>query len=110
MEQVMRYRSQIARNYKNSKRMNQQKKSFFYKFDGMVMSLEVSKKNAWHPHINILACTDKEIIIESWKDKYGKNQYTNGQLKIEWKDITNGSFIHHIRKINPTENWALRGF
>ena len=68
------------------------------------MSLEVSKKNAWHPHINILACTEEEILVERWTDKYGKNQYTNSQLKNEWKEITNWSFIHYINKKDPAKD------
>jgi len=104
MGQVMQYRAKIARNYKNSKRKNQKQKSFFHAFDGMVMSLEVSKKNVRHPHINILACADKEIDIESWKDKYGKTQHTNKQLQQERMNITDWSFIHYIEKKDPTKN------
>jgi hypothetical protein len=65
----------------------------------MVISIEIAHKwNSWyHPHINILACTDKEIQIES-KFRHGE---TNQQLLEEWKKITDWtSYIHNIRKID----------
>jgi hypothetical protein len=69
MVKLMKAKEKLARNYRNSKRDSQKKKSFFWYFDGMVISIEVAHKwnNGWHPHINILACADHDIPIERWK-------------------------------------------
>ena len=69
MAKLLSSKEKLARNYRNSKRDVQKSKSFFTAFDGMVISIEVAHKgkNGWHPHINILACSDNNIPIE-----YGK--------------------------------------
>ncbi len=111
MWRLMKFKEKLGKAYRNSKRENQSSKSFFHKFDWMVMSIEVTYwKNWWHPHINILACTDDEIDIDrnlyDWnKKKKYKNweqvpTLTNESLKNERKKITKWSFIHNIRKIN----------
>lgn len=99
MNRLKLYKNRLARAYRNSKRNHQKKKSFFSIFDGMVISIEIAHKgdNWWHPHINILACCDKDIPIE-----YGKfaRWDINQQLLQERKDITDGtSYIHNIRPI-----------
>lgn len=110
MNQVMQYKRQICINYRNSKRPTQKKKSFFHNFDGMIASIEVSKKNIRHPHINRLTCTDKNIPIHTWKDKRWKQHHNNLKLKKERKNITNGSFIHYINKIDVTKNQYNRSW
>lgn len=99
LERLKLYKSRLAKAYRNSKRDSQKKKSIFSVFDGMIISIEISHKwNFWfHPHINILACTDKEIPIER---KY-RHWDTNVQILNEWKRMTDWtSYIHNIRKIN----------
>lgn len=100
LARLMKYKEQLARNYRNSKRSSQKNKSFFSQFDGMVISIEVAHKwtNWRHPHINILACTDNEIQIDSKFYRWT----TNDQLLNERKTITSWSYIHNIRKINVT--------
>lgn len=44
LAKLMKYKEQLARNYRNSKRASQKHKSFFSQFDGMVISIEVSHK------------------------------------------------------------------
>ena len=107
MDRLMSYKNMLARSYRNSKRDKQRHKSFFSQFDGMVMSIEIAHKgiNGWHPHINILACSDKDIPIEKWKYLRGD---TNAQLLEEWKRITHGSYIHNIRKINVVNSYFSR--
>ncbi len=101
LNRLMQYKDRLARNYRNSKRPNQKKKSFFAQFDGMVTSIEVSHKgnNGWHPHINILACSDQLISIETWKHIRWS---TSPQLLEERKEISEWSYIHNIRQINVT--------
>ena len=99
MERLKLYKSRLAKTYRNSKRDSQKTKSFFAQFDWMVISIEIAHKwNSWyHPHINILACTDKDIKIESKYERWT----TNPELLEEWKKLTDWtSYIHNIRKIN----------
>ena len=110
MSEVMQYRSTISRNYKNWKRDNQITKSFFNNFEWMVSSIEVSKKNVRHPHINLLCYTDKEIPTYTWTDKRWKIHRNNKHLKEERKQITNGSFIHYINKLDVTKNQYNRSW
>jgi hypothetical protein len=100
LAKLMKYKEQLARNYRNWKRNTQRNKSFFSQFDGMVTSVEIAHrwKNWWHPHINILACTDNEIQIDNRFVRWA----TNDQLLNERKQITWWSYIHNIRKINVT--------
>ena len=108
MDRLMLYKERLARAYRNSKRDNQPNKSFFSKFDGMVISIEIAHKgkNGWHPHINILACSSDEISIE--KGKYVKGD-TNPILLNERKEITGGtSYIHNIREIEVKKNHFSR--
>jgi len=67
MKRLMLYKDRLAKAYRNSKRKEQKTKSFFSLFDGMVISIEIAHKgtNGRHPHINILACSDMDIPIES---------------------------------------------
>lgn len=107
MGRLMLYKSKLARTYRNSKRNNQKSKSFFTQFDGMVISIEIAHKgqNGWHPHINILACCDNNIPIET---KFIKGS-TNQQLLDERKKITDWtSYIHNIRKIEVRKNHFSR--
>lgn len=108
MDRLMLYKDRLARSYRNSKRDKQKHKSFFGQFDGMVFSIEIAHKgdNGWHPHINILACTDNDILIETGKYLRGT---TNPQLLDEWKAITNGSsYIHNIRRIEVKKGYFSR--
>lgn len=108
MDRLMLYKDKLARSYRNSTRESQKSKSFFSNFDGMVVSIEISHKGTswWHPHINILACSDKDIKIDTQK------HYTwdvNEELQAEWFEITNRtSFIHNIRKIDVKKNHFTR--
>lgn len=107
LDRLQHYKNKLARAYRNGKRPNQKNKSFFSQFDGMVMSIEVSHQwsNGWHPHINILACTDNNIQIDQ---KYCRWQ-TNENLLQERKQITWGtSYIHNIRKIDVSKNHFTR--
>lgn len=108
MDRLMLYKEKLARAYRNSKRPNHKEKSFFSQFYGMVMSIEIAHKgrNWWHPHINILACSDNDIPIE-----YGKytRWNTNEVLLDEWKHITNEtSYIHSIRPIEAKKDHFSR--
>ncbi len=107
MDRLMLYKEKLARAYRNSKRDNQKSKSFFTQFDGMVMSIEIAHKwkNGWHPHINILACSNNDIPTESKFVKWNTNQ----QLLDEWKEITSGtSYIHNIRPIEVKKDHFSR--
>ncbi|HMY80566.1 MAG TPA: protein rep [Candidatus Absconditabacterales bacterium] len=107
MDRLMLYKDKLARAYRNSKRDNHKSKSFFAQFDGMVMSIEIDHKgkNGRHPHINILACSDNDIVTES---KFARGN-TNQQLLDEWKEITNGtSYIHNIRYIEVKKDHFSR--
>lgn len=107
MDRLMLYKEKLARAYRNSKRRAHKSKSFFSQFDGMVMSIEIAHKwkNGWHPHINILACSDNDIVTESKFVRWNTNQ----QLLDEWKDITNGtSYIHNIRPIEVKKDHFSR--
>lgn len=121
MQRLMLYKSRLARAYRNSKRPIQVSKSFFSQFDGMAMSIEITHTRVgwWHPHINILACSDTEIGIDT--DRYDRNQnkrdkqgrpistLTNEVLKAERKSHTSGtSYIHNIRKIVVDRNQFSR--
>lgn len=100
-------KDKLARNYRNGKRKTHKTKSFFTQFDGMVSSIEVTKnKNGWHPHLNLLVCTDNEIQINHnrYSSPSGKGSNTNEQIIKEWKKITGDSFIHNIRKIDVSQN------
>lgn len=73
----------------------------------MVVSIEIAHrgKNGWHPHINILACSDNEIPIE----KTYTRGTTNPGLLNEWKLLTNGtSYVHNIRKIEVQKDHFSR--
>lgn len=95
-------RDKLAQNYKNWKRPNQKKKSFFSQFEWIVASLEISYwKNWYHPHLHILACTDKEIKTEYSKFLWW---YSNRDLQKEWYNITKDSYSVGIRKITVWEN------
>lgn len=110
MDRLKTYKERLARVYRNSKRLSQKKKSFFSQFDGMVISIEIAHKgkNGWHPHINILACSDKNIFIE--KGRYSRWS-TNTELLEEWKYITDGtSYIHNIRSIEVKKNHFSRSW
>ena len=87
MDRLMLYKDRLARAYRNSKREGHKNKSFFSKFDGMAISIEIAHKgkNGRHPHINILACSDEDIVID--KGKYLRGE-TNPELLEEWKSIT----------------------
>ncbi len=100
-------KDKLARNYRNGKRKTHKTKSFFTQFDGMVSSIEVTKnKNGWHPHLNLLVCTDNEIQINHnrYSSPSGKGSNTNEQIRSEWKKLTGDSFIHNIRKIDVSQN------
>lgn len=100
-------KDKLARNYRNGKRKTHKTKSFFTQFDGMVSSIEVTKnKNGWHPHLNLLVCTDNEIQIDHnrYSSPSGKGSNTNEQIRSEWKKLTGDSFIHNIRKIDVSQN------
>lgn len=107
MDRLMLYKEKLARVYRNSKRANQKNKSFFSQFDGMVISIEIAHrgKNWRHPHINILACSDKDIPIE----KGYTRGTTNPDILNEWKILTNGtSYVHNIRKIEVKKDHFSR--
>jgi plasmid rolling circle replication initiator protein Rep len=100
-------KDQLARRYRNGKRVQVKNKSFFSQFDGMVSSIEITKnKNGWHPHLNLLVCTDNEIQIDHnrYSSPSWKGSHTNEQIRNEWKNITGDSFIHNIRKIDVSQN------
>lgn len=107
MEKLLTSKEKLARNYRNSKRDVQKNKSFFNSFDGMVISIEVAHKwkNGWHPHINILACSNEEVPIKQGMHIRGD---VNEQLQKEWLQITWDSFIHNIRKINVKNDYFTR--
>lgn len=109
LEKLMKAKDKLARNFRNSKRPNQKNKSFFHYFDWMVISIEVtySEKSWRHPHINILACSDYDIPIETWKYR---RWTTNEKLKQERLDITWDSYIHNIRKINVSGEYFTRSW
>ena len=99
MARLQKYKTRLSKAYRNSQRKEQKTKSFFSQFDGMVISIEIAHKwNSWrHPHINILACSDKDIPIESIYQRWT----TNSELLEEWKKLTDWtSYVHNIRKIN----------
>ena len=99
MKRLQLYKTRLSKAYRNSKREKQKTKSFFAQFDWMVISIEIAHKwkSWWHPHINILACSDNDIPIESIYQRWT----TNPELLEEWKKITDWtSYIHNIRKIN----------
>lgn len=107
LSKLTKAKAQLARNYRNGKRSEIIKKSFFSQFDGMVSSIEVTKnRNGWHPHMNLLVCTGNEVQID--KNKYysvwGKGSNTNEQIIKERKKITGDSYIHNIRKIDVSQN------
>lgn len=107
MDRLMLYKERLARAYRNSKRPWHKTKSFFNQFDGMVISIEIAHKG-WsgrHPHINILACSDNTIPIES---KYSR-WLTNPDLLQERKTMTDGtSYIHNIRHIEVRKDHFTR--
>lgn len=56
LDKLTKAKDKLARNYRNSKRKTQKKRSFVSIFDGFAISIEVSHKgsNGRHPHINII--------------------------------------------------------
>lgn len=101
-------KDKLARNYRNGKRTNQNTKSFFSQFDGMVSSIEVTKNtNGRHPHINLLVCTDNAVQIDHnrYRSVGGKDSNTNEQIRSEWKKITGDSYIHNIREIEISKDY-----
>ena len=74
----------------------------------MVVSIEISHKGTkWrHPHINILACSNNDIKIDTGKHiRWDVNE----ELQAEWFEITkHTSFIHNIRKIDVKKNHFTR--
>lgn len=107
MDRLMLYKERLARAYRNSKRPWHKTKSFFHQFDGMIISIEIAHKwtNWRHPHINILACCDSHIPIES---KYFR-WCTNSDLLSERKTLTDWtSYIHNIRSIQVRKNHFSR--
>lgn len=109
MAKLLTSKEKLARNYRNSKRDMQKNKSFFSVFDGMVISIEVAHKwkNGWHPHINILACSSKEVPIKQGAHlRWDVNEHLqNERLQITWD-----SFIHNIRKINVKNDYFTRSW
>lgn len=101
LEKLCRAKEKLAKSYRNSKRKIQKKKSFMYNFDWIVSSIEITynERNWWHPHIHILACTDKELPIE-------KLQYSwwNKELQAERLKITKDSNQISMRKIKIDSN------
>lgn len=107
MTRLQAYKSRLAKAYRNSKRKEQKSKSFFSQFDWMVISIEIAHKWKfwWHPHINILACTDNDMPIQS----IYSHGTTNPELLEERKKITDWtSYIHNIRKIEVKKDHFSR--
>lgn len=96
--------------------------SFFSKVDGFVSSIEITngsdemamqqdgtyiakngyerkEDNGRHPHLNILFCTDNEIPCTRVPRKEKSWYFYNNDLKQEWWDITQDSFVTYLRPI-----------
>ena len=109
MDRLQLYKERLAKAYRNSKRKQQKTKSFFAQFDWMVISIEIAHKWKfwWHPHINILACTDNDIQIDSIYNRWT----TNSELLQERKKMTDWtSYIHNIRKIEVKKDHFSRSW
>lgn len=108
MSRLMKYKDRLARAYRNSKRDSHKSKSFFSQFDWMVISIEISHRgqNGWHPHINILACSD--TMIDTHYNNY-MDADINDELLVERKKMTdNTSYIHNIRHIEVSKDHFSR--
>lgn len=107
MEKLYAGKEKLARRYRNGKRATQKKKSFFNYFDGIVSSIEVTytENNGRHPHIHILACSEKELPIV-----YLKKGQCNGneELQAEWLDITGDSYQVSMREITVEDGYFDR--
>ncbi len=109
MEKLYAGKEKLARRYRNGKRATQKKKSFFNYFDGIVSSIEVTytENNGRHPHIHILACSEKELPIV-----YLKKGQCNGneELQAEWLDITGDSYQVSMREITVEDGYFDRSW
>jgi hypothetical protein len=84
----------------------------FFNWIGAVYSIEITyNKGKFHPHINILFCTQKKVEdIKEYSKKYGKNKkYFNSEtLSKEWQQITKDSFITSCTPINVKDFDSLK--
>jgi hypothetical protein len=96
-------KEKLWKRYRNWKIPNQKKKSFMNNFDWIVSSIEVtwSEKNWWHPHIHILACSDKELPTDYVARGF---HYWNRELQLERYNITKDSFQIAMREIT-VKDW-----
>ena len=96
-------KEKLWKRYRNWKRPNQKKKSFMNNFDWIVSSIEVtwSEKNWWHPHIHILACSNKELPTDYVARGF---HYWNRELQLERYNITKDSFQIAMREIT-VKDW-----
>ncbi len=103
MDKLFLAREKMAQRVRNSKRTIHKDKSFFYQFDGMVSSVEVTyTEKSWrHPHIHMLVCSDHSVQIEM--SKFLKTK-ANRDLQRERFDITGDSFCVAMRPVDVNKN------
>jgi hypothetical protein len=84
----------------------------FFNWIGAVYSIEITyNKGKYHPHINILFCTEKKVEdIKEYSKKYGKNKKYFNSLKLsqEWQEITKDSFITSCTPIDIKDFDSLK--
>lgn len=102
MDRLIDLRSKVSQSIRNCKRPQQRKNTFFWQFDWMVASIEVTHWENWrHPHIHILVCGEKEVVTEYSKFLWWES---NRELQKEWFWMTKDSYSVGMRKVNVAKN------
>ncbi len=109
MDKLCTAKGKVAKRYRNWKRPEQKTKSFMNNFDWLICSIEVtqSEKGWWHPHIHILACSDKKLPTKVIY-LFGKRIELNEDLQNEWHEITKDSYQVSMREITVTDGYFDR--
>lgn len=102
MDRLIDLRSKISQNIRNCKRPQQSKNTFFWQFNWMVASIEVTHWKSWrHPHIHMLVCGEKKIVTEYSKFLWWES---NRELQKEWYWMTKDSYSVAMRKVDVSKN------
>jgi len=102
MDRLIELRGKISQLIRNCKRPEQRKNTFFWQFEWMVASIEVTHWKNWrHPHIHMLVCWDKEIDTEYSSFLWSES---NRDLQKEWFWLTKDSYSVGMRKVDVAKN------
>ena len=101
----------IVKQLKNNAR-KWKNKSIFWVIDGAYWTFEITKwDNWWHPHINYLLISDKELdLVDLKNNKTWESLWTTTceQIQKEWMEITWDSYVASVTKLTSWSDEELR--